>query len=90
LPQAEFELGLCFYHGHGTEVDLVQAYTWVGLAAQRSVSAAVGVRDELKEQMSAEQIAEGDRRVAELAPGRPKIAVSLPDIDDELRASNEE
>ena len=90
LPQAEFELGLCLYHGHGTEADLVQAYTWVSLAAQRSVPAAVGVRDELKKQMSAAQIAEGDRRVAELAPHRPKIAAVDPEMNDELRSPNEE
>jgi TPR repeat protein len=89
LPQAEFELGLCYYKGYGTEADLLQGYTWVNLAAQRSVPAAASVRDEMKEQLTAEQIAEADRRVAALAPGRPKIVAQDPDFDEE-RTPNEE
>jgi hypothetical protein len=90
LPQAEFEVGLCFYRGRGTPLDLVQAYIWISLAAQRAVPAAIGVRDELKEELTAAQLAESDRRVAELALNRPKIAVAAPDMNDELRGPNEE
>ena len=67
-----------------------QAYTWISLAAHRAVPSAAGVRDELKEQLSAAQIAEGDRRMAELAPGRPRVQLQDPQMPEELLSPNEE
>ena len=62
---AQYSLGLMYYIGQGVEKDHVEAYAWYNLAA-RSVEAATNNRSILEREMTAQQIAEGQKRTKEL------------------------
>ena len=72
LPQAEFEAGLCHRYGRGTAVDLPEAYAWFSLAARRAVPNSREMCEELKGEMTSEQIEEGTRRLDRIAPALPQ------------------
>ncbi len=68
LPLAEFEAGLCHWHGRGTAVDLPEAYAWMSLAARRGIPNASQMAEELKSEMSAEQLENGAARLEGVDP----------------------
>jgi TPR repeat protein len=86
LPQSAFELALCCFYGRGTEADYVEAYTRMSMAASRAIPTSAEMLKDWKSEMSPEQIAAGDRRVAELAQSQPKAPVEELDFEDEVEA----
>ncbi len=72
---AQYQLGLCFYNGHGVAKNDAEAYAWWSSAAKTEELAAQGF-NALVEQMSAEQVLAGCRRMKEL---RAQIEARLPD-----------
>jgi len=80
-PRAQYNLGLMHLNGQGVPPDLVTAYYWVSLSASHGNQHAMDARDFISEKMSAEQIAEGKRRVREyeeqLAQRKSCVACSL-------------
>jgi TPR repeat protein len=70
LAGAQGILGLMYYEGRGVAQDYVQAYVWLNLAAADKWELAKDIakwRDEVKEVMSVEAIAEGQRLSRTLA-----------------------
>ena len=59
-------LGVCYYRGQGVPQDLVQAYAWMNLAAAEGLARAAEGRAEVAENMTREQIAEGQAMTREL------------------------
>ena len=65
---AQYNLGLAYLAGRGVEQDDIAAYMWLDLAAQGIPTSADGTntasqrRDALAESMTAEEIAEANRR----------------------------
>jgi TPR repeat protein len=74
-PLAQFNIGQRFQAGRGVSTDLVEAYKWLSLAAKELPDAA-GARDELKRQLSRQQLGEPKRRIEQFAAtnhvGQPK------------------
>ena len=64
---AQFAMGQRATIGKGLPRDSVEAYKWLSLAAAEGLSDATRALDGLKKSMSSEQLAEGERRVAEFA-----------------------
>jgi hypothetical protein len=74
-PRGQFYLGGMYHFGRGVAVDLLQAYVWCGLAASRYPETdgvmrdrAVKERDIIAAELTAAQIADGDRQIREWAP----------------------
>jgi TPR repeat protein len=69
---AENSLGLMYYQGQGVPQDYVQAHLWLNLAASRANSDRqkkyADQRDLVAGKMTAEQIAEAQRRAREWKP----------------------
>ncbi len=61
---AQYCLGLMYFKGEGVIQDYVEAYKWANLAASKS-SCFAGLRDNIKKEMSSEQIAEGQKKAKE-------------------------
>jgi uncharacterized protein len=61
-PLAQFNIGQRFQAGRGVAKDPVEAYKWLTLAAKEVPDAAAS-RDELKGQITREQLAEAKRRI---------------------------
>ena len=68
---AEYHLGTMFEEGLGTPPDPVEAYKWYHLAAIQGVREAQAAQDHLQRSLSAEQVAEANRRATTLAPQIP-------------------
>jgi hypothetical protein len=64
---AEVRLGMCYEYGNGVERDPVEAYKWYNLASAGGDRVAALQRDQVAGTMTAEQIAEGQRRASESA-----------------------
>ena len=62
-PRALYNLGLMYLNGQGVQPDLVQAYYLISLSANRGNVHARDATDYVRVKMSAEQIADGNRRV---------------------------
>jgi hypothetical protein len=62
---AQFNLGVCYGKGEGVEMDKVEAYALINLAAT-TVKDARKARDAMDNVMSPSQVAEGKRRTKEL------------------------
>jgi hypothetical protein len=58
----------------------------MSLAARRAMPNAAEMRDDLKKEMSQQQIEEGDRHVATMAPSRPKAGLVTADLEDQIEA----
>ena len=70
--RAQLNLGVSYWNGEGTPQDFVEAHMWANLAASQlsgeARDLAVGVRDDLAAQMTAEQVTEAQRRAREWTP----------------------
>jgi TPR repeat protein len=56
-----FELGMMYSVGRNVPIDYVSAHKWFNLAAMRGCEAAVRLRREIADQMSAAEIAAAQR-----------------------------
>ena len=63
---AQYNLGRCFYGGHGVGKDFVEAYAWYGLVIKRREILFQKARGILENEMSPEQVAAGKKRTEEL------------------------
>lgn len=63
-PLSQYDLGQRYEKGVGVPVDLAESFKWLNLAADQQQSDAITRLDQVRRGMSAEQIAEGKRRVA--------------------------
>ena len=61
---AQQNLGEFYAWGRGTERDLVSAYAWLSLAAEQGRRWPARRRDEIAAQLTAEQRAEAEARLA--------------------------
>ena len=72
LARAQVNLGVMYATGEGVPQDYVEAHMWYDLAAAQSSGedrdALVNARDSVAERMTAEQIAEAQRRAREWKP----------------------
>lgn len=64
IASAQYNLGVCYAEGEGVPLDYVEAYKWYNLAASYGDKEAVANRDLLSQEMTREQIAEGQRRAS--------------------------
>ncbi|MBW8039119.1 MAG: SEL1-like repeat protein [Planctomycetes bacterium] len=62
---AQYSLANMYYKGEGIVQDYVEAYKWANLAAMRGDDLNIRFRDKLKEEMTKEQIAEGQKKASE-------------------------
>lgn len=60
--EAQYALGALHIRGHGIDADLVQAHMWLSLAGMRGLKEARKRRSEIESLMTAEQIAEAEKR----------------------------
>jgi TPR repeat protein len=65
LDQAQFNLGVFYRDGHGTEPDPVASYVWFSLAARQEVKEAQARANTMRHYLTAAQLAEAERRLAE-------------------------
>ena len=65
LAPAQVCLGVAYYQGEGVAKDPVEAYAWINLAAVTDEEAKKQ-RVELEKVMTAQQVADGQKRSAEL------------------------
>ena len=63
-PLSQFDLGQRYEKGVGVPVDLAESFKWLKLAADQQQADAIVRLDQVRKQMSADQTAEGKRRVA--------------------------
>jgi Sel1 repeat len=68
---AQYNLGMRYKEGKGVAQDPVEAYKWFTLAAARGVQGATEVREALQQDMTRDQIKEGQSRAAAFAPRKP-------------------
>jgi len=62
---ALFHLGLIYSSGRDREPDLIDAHKWFNLAAMQGNGAARAYRADIAQEMSADEIAEAQRRARE-------------------------
>jgi len=68
--RAQRLVGLMYRDGLGVRLDLIRAYMWFDLAAQRNQQGAAALRDDLARRMQPGQIEEARRMVAAWGPPR--------------------
>ena len=68
---AQYNLGQRHLAGKSVPQDRIEAYKWLSLAAAHGIPDAVEARDELKKNMTSEQIKEGKHRVDAFVPTKP-------------------
>ena len=68
-PDALFHLGLIYSTGRDREPDLVTAHKWFNLAAMQGNGAARDYRSDISQEMTADEIAEAQRRAREWVQG---------------------
>ncbi|MDP6473358.1 MAG: hypothetical protein QF894_00465 [Alphaproteobacteria bacterium] len=66
--RAQFKLGSQYWTGSGVTKDFARSYFWYGVANAGGVGAAPSDMPNLSKRLSAEQIAETERRIAEWQP----------------------
>lgn len=66
--EAQHNLGFCYGNGLGVPKDVLEAYRWWNLAAAQGLDAAKTARDQVEQQMTPEQVAEGQRLTREFQP----------------------
>ncbi|MDB6032448.1 MAG: hypothetical protein JWM16_2786 [Verrucomicrobiales bacterium] len=67
--EGQFALGQCYQDGKGVKKDLVQAYKWLTLASEKNKGIGKMYRDPIISRMSVQDIAEGERLVANFKVG---------------------
>ena len=67
---SQFNLARRYREGKDVAVDPVEAYKWFMLAAAQGIRDAAKMRDELKHEMTRDQMAEAERRASALATKR--------------------
>ena len=72
---AQCWLGWAYFQGRVVPQDLVEAYTWVNHASSEGNQRRAQLSAEIVKRMTPEQIAEGQRRVAEFVPKKAPVAV---------------
>ena len=65
VATAQLKLGLNSLHGRGMPTNAFEAYKWIALAARGGADSAAGFLEAFEENMTQEQIAEGQRRIAD-------------------------
>ena len=70
VGQAQFNLGVYYRDGKGTEADAVQSYFWFSVAARENFPQARDRAGKMRKLLTPAQIAETDRRVALWKPER--------------------
>jgi TPR repeat protein len=65
LDQAQFNLGVYYRDGRGTEPDPVSSYVWFSLAARQEVKEAQARANTMQHYLTPAQLAEAERRLAE-------------------------
>ena len=69
LARAQYSLGGCYYVGMGVKIDYTESYKWNVLAADQGNTDAVNrLNSVFRENLTPEQIAEGQRRAAAFVP----------------------
>jgi uncharacterized protein len=68
IEDAQFNLGRLYAEGVGVPRDLVKAYLWFGLAAAHGRRGAEEWRHEVAAELTPEQLAEAERRIAAFHP----------------------
>ena len=59
--------------GDGLEKDLVEALKWLRLAAQQGEKSAAEIADKLQADMTDEELAQSERRIATFTPERASV-----------------
>ena len=72
LWEAQFNLSWCFARGEGVPQDFVEAYKWASLAATEGNTNAVYLRGLLRQDMTPEQVAEGQLLSRDFKAGKAK------------------
>jgi S1-C subfamily serine protease len=75
---AQLTLGAMYYEGEGVTQNHAQAYAWFSVAAAQGDQTAREARDHVAEQMTREQIADGQRLAATFVPRPWKGTTSAP------------
>lgn len=73
MALAQYDLGQRYNLGVGVVVDRAEALKWLTLAAAHGQTDAAALRDKLKRELTREQLAEADHRVAAFAAKKPPI-----------------
>lgn len=81
-PSAQYNLGLMYAYGRGVENDFVEAYAWLNLAATKLEDSRAS-RDKVEQSMSAQQVAEGQKRTRELRARLENKSQAVPGISGE-------
>ena len=68
LVNAQVNLGVCYHNGDGVPQNYVEAYKWFNLASAQGNTEAKQFLSDLEQQMTAEQIAEGQQLSATFVP----------------------
>ena len=71
--KAQSLVGTRFMKGDGLEKDLVEALKWLRLAAQQGEKSAAEIADKLQADMTDEQLAQSERRIATFTPERASV-----------------
>ncbi len=71
---AQRSLGTMYRQGLGVPQDALQAYVWYSLGAMQGSERARIARDEVAMLLTAEQVAEGERRVFEWGPKKSGVS----------------
>ncbi|MBS0582277.1 MAG: sel1 repeat family protein [Proteobacteria bacterium] len=81
---SQLSTGLMYMNGEGVKKDPVTAYAWIDLAAERDYPDFVATRDQLKAELTPEQLAQAMQVRGKLA-GRYADAVAKPRLAVQLR-----
>jgi hypothetical protein len=79
------------WHGRGTAVDLPEAFVWLSLAARRSIPNAREACDELKTEMTQEQMEDAMQRLNLVAPAQAaaqaQVVVAEPEAEVKIESN---
>jgi TPR repeat protein len=76
LAEAQVNLGVCYHNGDGVPQNYVEAYEWLNLASAQGNAEAKQFLSDLEQNMTAEQIAEGQRLSAAFTPQNSNSGLS--------------
>lgn len=76
---AQFNVGVLYYRGEGTQRDVVKAFSWIELSTQRGDNQNIQAQEVLILSMSPEQVLSGHSVAAELAQEHG-LKYSPPDV----------
>jgi hypothetical protein len=64
MPMAQYNVGVMYSLGKGTTTNKVEAYKWFNLAAAQGSTNALDARLELEDELTEQQVRDGERRAA--------------------------